>query len=80
MSSYNGEMADKQILQNPGDPVSSAAKRNRFIRVADWNATSAGLGGFAPDGVHLSTGSAINALADFVHAQVAKAARQLAAS
>jgi len=60
--------------------IRSVAKRNRFIQVADWNAASAGLGGFAPDGVHLSTGSAIKALADFVHAQVAKAARQLATS
>ena len=32
--------------------------------MADWNAASAGLGGFAPDGVHLSSGSAINALAE----------------
>jgi hypothetical protein len=60
--------------------IRSAARRSRFIQVADWNAASAGLGGFAPDGVHLSSGSAINALADFVRAQVVKAARHLAAS
>jgi hypothetical protein len=54
--------------------IRAAAKRHPFIQVADWNAASSGLGGFAADGVHLSSGSAVNALADFVRAAVQKAA------
>ena len=57
--------------------IRAAARRHPFIQVADWNAASAGLGGFAPDGVHLSGGSTINALADFVRGEVQKAAALL---
>lgn len=57
--------------------IRQTARRHAFIQVADWNARSAGLGGFAPDGVHLSGNSAINALADFVRDEVAEAAAVL---
>ena len=57
--------------------IRAAARRHPFIQVADWNAASAGLGGFASDGVHLSGGSTINALADFVRGEVQKAAAVL---
>ncbi len=59
--------------------IRQAARRHPFIQVADWNARSAGLGGFGPDGVHLSSTSAINALADFVRDQVAQAVRVIEA-
>jgi len=54
--------------------IRAAARRHPFIQIADWNAASAGLGGFAADGVHLSSGSTVNALADFVRTEVQKAA------
>ena len=57
--------------------IRAAAKRHPFIQVADWNAASAGVGGFAADGVHLSSGSSVNALADFVRREVGKAAGAL---
>ncbi len=60
--------------------IRQAARRHRFIQVADWNARSAGMAGFAADGVHLSSTSAINALADFVRDQVAQAVRVIEAS
>ena len=54
--------------------IRAAARRHSFIQIADWNAASSGLGGFAADGVHLSSGSTVNALADFVRTEVQKAA------
>jgi hypothetical protein len=59
--------------------IRAAARRHPFIQVADWNAASAGVGGFAADGVHLSSGSSVNALADFVRESVRQAAERLAA-
>jgi len=53
--------------------IRAAARRHPFVQIADWNAASAGMGGFAADGVHLSGGSAVNALADFVRHEVQKA-------
>lgn len=57
--------------------IRQTAKRHSFIQVADWNARSSGLGGFAADGVHLSGNSTINALADFIRDEVAEAAAVL---
>lgn len=44
MSSYNGEMADKQIHENPGDPLSSAAKRNRLALIKSAQEVLAAIG------------------------------------
>ena len=60
--------------------IRAAARRHPFVQVADWNAASAGIGGFAADGVHLSGGSAVNALADFVRREVQKAVAVLQGS
>lgn len=54
--------------------IRAAARRHSFVQIADWNAASAGLGGFAADGMHLSGGSTINALADFIRHEVTEAA------
>ena len=60
--------------------IRAAARRHPgLIQVADWNAASRGVGGFAADGVHLSGNSAIDALAGFVHDEVGKAAQALEA-
>ena len=60
--------------------IRAAARRHPFIQIADWNAASSGLGGFAADGMHLSSGSTVYALADFVRREVGKAAEALGRS
>jgi len=55
--------------------IRKAAKRWPMLRVADWNAFSAGHNWFGPDGLHLTPGGA-SALAGFLRPFVVAAARR----